>query len=67
MVVLYILTFWIGAIIHRVIRADHGKLFIYIHPWGPGTYMFLKGEGKEIPDAIADLKKKIGAKVFRGV
>lgn len=65
MVVFYILTFWIGAIIHRLLRIDEDKLQIYIYPYGPGTYLHLQGQGKEISPAIKDIKKDINAKAFK--
>jgi hypothetical protein len=65
MVVFYILTFWIGAIVHRLLRIDEDKLQIYIHPYGPGTYLHLQGQGKEISPAIKDIKKEIKAKTFK--
>ncbi len=64
-VVLYILTLWIGAVVHRIRKMDHGKLDIYLHPYGPGTYLYLKGEGIDVIRAIKDLKKEIKAKTFR--
>jgi hypothetical protein len=64
-VVLYILTLWIGAIVHRIMRMDHGKLVIYLHPYGPGTYLYLTGEGIDVIRAIADLKHDINAKIFK--
>ncbi len=64
-VVYYILTFWIGAIIHRILHIEHGKLYIYFHPYGSGTYLTLTWGGKEAYSAIKDLKKHINAKTYR--
>jgi hypothetical protein len=64
-VVYYILTFWIGAIIHRILRIEHGKMYIYLHPYGSGTYLSLRWGGKEAYSAMKDLKKHINAKTFK--
>ena len=63
-VVLYLLTLWIGAVMHRLRRMEHGELLIYIHPFGTGTYLYLKGEGVDVIRAIKELKKEIKAKTF---
>lgn len=62
---MYILTLWIGAIVHRLWRMDHGTLEIYIHPYGPGTYLIFEGEGVDVIRAMIDLKHDIKAKTFK--
>jgi hypothetical protein len=65
MVIIYILTLWIGAIIHRLLRMEHGKLYILLNPYGPGTFLTLKWKGADSAKAVKDLKKEIKAKTAR--
>jgi hypothetical protein len=65
MVVLYILTFWIGAIIHRLLRLEQGKMYIYLYPYGPSTFLTLRFKGGECAKAVNIMKNEIKAKSYR--
>ncbi len=65
MIIIYIFTFWMGAILHRIVRSEYGKLNILLYPYGPGTFLILEWKGGESALAAKNLKKELKAKTFR--
>ena len=65
LIIFYICTFWIGAIIHYAIRSDLGTLKIYIYPYRGKTLLVLEGEGRNMPAAMKSLQVHLKAKKGR--
>ena len=62
LIIFYICTFYLGAIIHYALRHDLGNLEIWIYPYQWGTLLILKGNGKKIPGAMKSLQMFLKAK-----
>jgi hypothetical protein len=63
--ILHSIIFRLGGIFFRLIHSEYDYLYVYLHPYGPGTIIVLTWKGGECALAVKNLKRELKAKLFR--